>query len=384
MGDEVSVTIYFRLSSFHQIASDLSKSRLRICSSQYKLFIKNDCSQIQEKNIVIMENKGNKDRQQKGAFDDLGPERVLGLVEKELGIRCTNLFRPLASYINRVYELEQEDGTGLIVKFYRAGRWSEGGILDEHTFLLDLAGQEVPVIAPLKFKNGSTLVSSGDLFFAVFPKCGGRSFDEYNDEQWLQLGRLLGRVHNVGETKKARHRIRMHPEDSTRNHLQYLLAAKCVPVDFKAQLQNAIEQIIAEIAPSFSSIQQIRIHGDCHFANMIYRPGESFFVIDFDDMAMGPPVQDIWMLLPGELDKSFVEIDFFLEGYETFRPFDRRTLKLIEPLRAMRFIHYMAWCAHQVEEDGGTKAIDGFGSSEYWRKEIMDIEDQLVRIKEAG
>lgn len=101
-------------------------------------------------------------------------------------------------------------------------------------------------------------------------------------------------------------------------------------------------------------------------------------------MVMGPPVQDVWMLLPGELDKSFVEIDFFLEGYETFRPFDRRTLKLIEPLRAMRFIHYMAWCAHQVEEDGETRAIDGFGSWEYWQNEIRDLADQLTRIRGEG
>ncbi|MBW2659654.1 MAG: serine/threonine protein kinase [Deltaproteobacteria bacterium] len=327
-----------------------------------------------------MENNG---QQKKGVFDDLGPDRVLGLVEDGLGVRCTNLFRPLTSYINRVYELEQEDGTGLIAKFYRPGRWSKDGILDEHTFLLDLAEQEVPVIAPLRFQDGTTLAGSESLLFAVFPKCGGRSFDEYNDDQWLELGRLLGRVHNVGATKGADHRISMHPEDSTISQLHYLMDAHCVPDQLKPQLQKAVLQLTAEIAPLFKSIEQIRIHGDCHFANMIYRPGESFFIIDFDDMAMGPAVQDIWMLLPGELGDSFVEIDYFLEGYETFRPFDRRTLGLIEPLRAMRFIHYMAWCAHQVEEDGGTRAIDGFGSGEYWQSEIRDLEDQLLRIRKG-
>jgi len=322
-------------------------------------------------------------QQQKGVFDDLGPDRVLGLVEKELGIRCTNLFRPLTSYINRVYELEQKDGTGLIVKFYRPGRWSKDAVLEEHTFLLDLAEQEVPVIAPVRFQDGTTLAGAGALFFAVFPKCGGRSFDEYNDDQWLELGRLLGRVHNVGATKRADQRISMHPEVSTRNQLHYLMAAHCVPDELKTQLQKAVVQIVEEIAPRFQSVEQIRIHGDCHFANMIYRPGESFFIIDFDDMAMGPAVQDVWMLLPGEVGDSFVELDFFIEGYETFRPFDRRTFSLIEPLRAMRFIHYMAWCAHQVEEDGGTRAIDGFGSREYWQSEIRDLEDQLIRIREA-
>jgi Ser/Thr protein kinase RdoA (MazF antagonist) len=100
-------------------------------------------------------------------------------------------------------------------------------------------------------------------------------------------------------------------------------------------------------------------------------------------MVMGPPVQDLWMLLPGGLEDTFVEFDLFLEGYEMFHHFDQRSLRLVEPLRAMRFIHYMAWCAHQVEEDGETRAIDGFGSREYWQREIADLLDQRKRIAKA-
>jgi Ser/Thr protein kinase RdoA (MazF antagonist) len=316
-------------------------------------------------------------------FQQLGPDRVLNLVEKVLGIRCNNLFRTLNSYINRVFEIETVDKVRMVVKFYRPGRWSKEALLDEHKFLLDLVGQEIPVIAPLVFPNGETIAESGNLFFSVFPKVGGRSVDEFNDDQWLQLGRLLGRVHRVGETAKAEHRITMVPHRSTQEQLAYLLQSPCVPDEMKPPLEEAALAIIADIQPLFSEMESIRIHGDCHFSNVIQRPGESFYLIDFDDMAMGPPVQDIWMLLPGEVDESFVELDLFLEGYETFRPFDRRSLRLIEPLRAMRFIHYMAWCAHQVEGDGLTRAIDGFGSGEYWRSEIADLIDQRERIAEG-
>ena len=86
------------------------------------------------------------------------------------------------------------------------------------------------------------------------------------------------------------------------------------------------------------------------------------------------------MLLPGPYEDSFVEVDLLLEGYETFRHFDRSSLRLIEPLRAMRFIHYSAWCAHQVVEDGATSVIPDFGSRQYWQAEIDDLADQLVRI----
>lgn len=317
-------------------------------------------------------------------FHLLGPDRVLNLVEQELAVRCNNLFRPLNSYINRVFEIETIDKVRLVVKFYRPGRWSKEAILDEHIFLHDLASQEIPVIAPLILRDGGTLAECGNLFFAVFPKCGGRSVDEFNDDQWLQLGRLLGRVHRVGKSTRAKQRIAMAPHLSTLDQLGYLLQSASVPEELKQPLDRAAREIIEDIQPLFAETEIIRIHGDCHFSNVIYRPGESFYLIDFDDMAMGPPVQDIWMLLPGEVDESFVELDIFLEGYETFHPFDRRTLRLIEPLRAMRYIHYMAWCAHQVEGDGMTRAIDGFGSREYWQKEIGDLIDQRERIAEGG
>lgn len=316
-------------------------------------------------------------------FARLTPDNVLTLVEKRMGIRCNNLFRPMNSYINRVFEIETTDQTRLIVKFYRPKRWSKEAILDEHQFLIDLKTQEIPVIAPLAASDGTTLGCCGDLYFTVFPKCGGRSVDEFTEEQWLQLGRLIGRMHQVGETATAKHRITLAPDHSTRDQLNYLLGAKCVPEDLKPSLESAVLAIMDDIRPLFANCKNIRIHGDCHFANFIHRPGESLFIIDFDDMVMGPPVQDLWMLLPGGLEDTFVELDLFLEGYETFRSFDQNSLRLVEPLRAMRFIHYMAWCAHQAEEDGETRAIDGFGSRDYWLKEIADLLDQRERIAKA-
>ncbi len=316
-------------------------------------------------------------------FHELAPELVLGLVEKELGQACTNMFRPLTSYINKVYELEKRKGGGIIVKFYRPGRWSDKALLDEHTFLLELAAHEIPVVAPLKLKSGSTLGGEQGLRYAVFPKRGGRSYDEYTEEQWLEIGRLLGRIHNVGALRTARHRLTMGPDTSGALQLRYLLDGDAVPADRKGELQEVCEMIFNEIRPAFAGIERIRIHGDCHFANLLHRPGESLLLIDFDDMVMGPPVQDLWMLLPGGPEDSCNEIDLFLEGYETFRPFDRRSFRLIEPLRALRYIHYMAWCAHQVVEDGDTRAIDDFGSQAYWEKEIGDLKDQLERIRHA-
>jgi len=317
------------------------------------------------------------------AFSSVTPELVITTVEKALNLRCTNICRPLNSYINRVYELQGIDGQGLIVKFYRPGRWSKAALLDEHEYLLELLAAEIPVVAPLEHVDNSTLGEVGSIYFAVFPKKGGRSYDEYVDEQWLELGRLLGRTHLVGASNSAKDRIVMSPEKVTRAQLDYILGGKCMQPNFASRFEEVTDAIIREISPKFDAVEMIRIHGDCHFSNLIYRPGESFFIIDFDDMAVGPPVQDFWMLLPGYREDSVVEIDLFLEGYEMFRKFDRRTLRLIEPLRAMRYIHYTAWCAYQAAEDGLSRVVPDFATPGYWQREINDLEEQLQRICSA-
>lgn len=327
-----------------------------------------------------MNTKNSDSPRQQTSFHSLSPETVINITEKALNIPCTNLCRPLNSYINRVYELESADGQGLIAKFYRPGRWSADALQDEHDFLAEMAEQEIPVVAPLKLINNKTLDRHENIFFTVFPKKGGRSFDEYNEEQWLELGRLLGRVHSVGALHPPKDRITMLPHISTRLQARYILDSGFIPSDLSKQFRQLTERLIEETKPLFANAETIRIHGDCHFANLIYRPNESFFLIDLDDMAVGPPIQDFWMLLPGYAEDSLVEIDLFLEGYETFRDFDHSSLRLIEPLRAMRYIHYIAWCAHQVIEDGYSRIATDFTSREYWQREINDLEDQFSRI----
>jgi len=313
-------------------------------------------------------------------FHSLTPEAIIAVVEKAIGKGCTNLFRPLNSYVNRVYELELEEGGTIIVKFYRPGRWSGETIQDEHDFLLELAGREIPVIPPLVLTDGRTLGRIGIIFYAIFPKKSGRICDEFTLDQWEEIGRLLGRVHAVGGSRSPRDRPVMTPGEMTRRQVEFLVEGGFVVPELVGRYRQVTATLLDRIEPLFEGVETIRIHGDCHFANIIQRPGESFFLIDFDDMVTGPPIQDLWMLLPGYAAESGVEIETFLEGYETFRRFDRRTLALIEPLRAMRYIHYTAWCAFQAGDGGFSRLDANWGGHDYWQGEIRDLEDQIRQI----
>ncbi len=316
-------------------------------------------------------------------FSELTPDRVIELTEATLGRRCTNLCRPLTSYINRVYDLEMEDGGWVVAKFYRPGRWSREALQDEHAFVRELAAQELPVVAPLAGLNGATLQAHDGLCFALFPKRGGRPLDEPTEAQWLELGRLLARVHAIGALHPPRDRLELGPHQSTARHLDFILRLDFPRAALRDRFEATVRGLIGLIAPLFADVEKLRIHGDCHRANILCRPGEPFHLIDFDDMALGPAVQDLWMLLPGHVRDSRRELNLILEGYETFRTSDALDLRLIEPLRAMRFIHFTAWCARQKADGGFARLLPGWGDETFWQQEIGDLERQRQEICDA-
>jgi Ser/Thr protein kinase RdoA (MazF antagonist) len=316
-------------------------------------------------------------------FSTLTPDSVIGAVERALGVRCTNICRQLASYINRVYDVGLDAGGSVIAKFYRPGRWSADALQDELDFLRELHEAEVPVVPPLAGADGALLHDWHGVRFAVFAKKGGRPPDEPQGNEWTQIGRLIARLHAVGARNAPRDRLRLHPRESTATHLDFILRSGTLPSGMRDSYEDAVAELVEEIAPLFDGIESHRIHADLHFGNLLTRPGEGYHILDFDDMAVGPAVQDLWLILPDRLARARVEAESLLEGYETFLPFPRETLRLIEPLRAMRFIHYTAWCARQKADGGFSRLAPDWGSRSFWNQEIADLERQRQEIRDA-
>lgn len=311
-------------------------------------------------------------------FEQLTPDRVLEAVEAALGEKLSGVLSPLPSYINRVYELQTWDGQPLIAKFYRPGRWTIDQLYDERDFVLDCADAEIPVIPPMTLADHDTIGEHDGIYFAVFPKRSGREMELNTDAAWRRLGSVLGRMHLVGSECDAEHRIVLHPEESLANDVAEL--CEVLPKRLVPELKKVRDLIINEYGPIFDDIEPIRIHGDCHRANIIERPGEGLMVIDFDDMMMGPPVQDLWLLLPGHAHDVTRELDLILEGYEQFLAFDDHSLKLIEPLRAMRMIYFLAWQKRQLQDPRFQQLNPEWGSDRFWEQELRDLEHQLHMI----
>lgn len=308
---------------------------------------------------------------------------MLDAVEDALSCRMSGLATPLPSYINRVYEVQTMNGERLIAKFYRPGRWSREAIEEEHAFTLDCAADEIPVVPPMQLPSGSTLHEADGIWFAIFPKRMGRQFELRSRTDWLRVGRLLGRLHVVGSRHDATHRTNLHPEESTAAHIDYLVDNDIVTPSHRSQFEDLADTILNEICHLFDDAEFIRIHGDCHGGNILTRAGEGLMMIDFDDMMVGPAIQDLWLLLPGTVKECRMEIDLLLRGYEQFREFDDHTLRLVEPLRAMRMIYYLSWCAHQVDDYKFRHDNPQWGSDAFWQRENADLNTQLQTVRDV-
>ena len=319
-------------------------------------------------------------------FFDLTPDRVIAAVEAS-GLRLNGRCMALGSYENRVYELELEEGApGIgrrrVAKFYRPGRWTEEQILEEHQFLVELQEAEIPAVAPLPFADGRTLNTMADgIHYAIFPKVGGRSPDEFSDDQVARLGRLAARIHNVGASRVASHRIELTPNTYGWQSLDWMLSNDSVPGDIRPRYEAAARAMIQAAERRFQEFPGgapplQRVHGDCHPGNLLWNDQGPFF-LDFDDMVRAPVAQDLWMLLPGRDVEARRQRDILLEAYRTMREFDGHQLRLVEPLRGLRFIHYTAWIARRWNDPAFPSAFPEFGSSAYWHGEALDLEQQL-------
>jgi len=322
-------------------------------------------------------------------FDNLSPQIVLSAVEAAFGIQLQSMITRFPSYVNRVYGMDDSEGNSYVAKFYRPGRWNLETLLEEQRFTAELTEEEYPVVPPLKDVDGDTLAElqlesdSGTtgFYFTLSPKRSGRLFDAEGEEAWLRIGALCGRLHTVGARSKAKYRQIVAPEESTSEHIESLLKQNVIPGDLVSDFSEISTNALSLISPLFKEVPFIRLHGDMHRGNILDRVDEGLLLIDLDDMASGPAMQDLWLLMPGRYTEVGKEISLLAEGYENFRPFPWEQLSLMEPLRFMRMIHFIAWCSRQRFDRDFSTHFPDWGSRGWWLRELEDLRDQVSVIK---
>lgn len=324
---------------------------------------------------------------------ELTPARVLDALDA-VGLRPDGRLLQLNSYENRVHQVFLEDGSAVVTKFYRPGRWSDAQILEEHAFALELAAAEVPVVAPLvlQLAADSPAQSLGEPptlvrwtyadevhRFSVSPRCAGREPELEQADTLRRIGRFIGRLHAVGRRQPFVHRHRMDPRRDGQAALDRLLALGVVSANEAPAWLDNCQRALSAVTAAFDAhgpLQTLRLHGDCHLGNVLWRDAGPH-VVDLDDACTGPAVQDLWMLVSGDADVMTGQLAQLLEGYGEWSDFDPRERALIEALRTLRMIRHSAWLAERWSDPAFPAAFPFFGTAAYWSQQTTQMREQL-------
>lgn len=317
-------------------------------------------------------------------FAGLTPECMLDALES-LGLAPDGRLLALNSYENRVWQFGIEDDAPVIAKFYRPERWSDAQIGEEHAFVLEMLAEELPVVAPLVI-DGRTLFAHAGFRFAIYPRQGGRA-PEFCAPQILEwMGRLMARIHQVGERTPFALRETLDRTSFGNEPRDWLLAHGSVPPELSSIWHGVADQALDGVSHCYEragAAQTLRLHGDCHVGNVLWTDAGPHFV-DFDDARMGPAIQDLWMLLSGTADDMGQQMGHVLRGYELFRNFNDRELHLIEALRTLRLLHHSAWLARRWDDPAFPAAFPWFATHRYWEERILELREQIAAMQESA
>lgn len=316
-------------------------------------------------------------------YNDLKPETVIDAVES-LGILSDARIFPLNSYENRVYQVGVEDGTPIIAKFYRPYRWSESSILEEHQFSWELFDHELPVVPPIKNEQNQTLHQYNGFQFSIFKRQGGHAPELDNLDNLFLIGRHLGRMHAIGAQTSFKYRPTITVDEWAVSSREFLLTNDFIPDELTLAYETLTQDLISKVSAIWNrlpDLKTLRIHGDCHGGNMLWRNDLPHFV-DFDDCRNGPAIQDIWLLLSGDRQQKTAQLSEIVEGYNEFYDFEPSQLVLVEALRTLRIMNYSAWLAKRWSDPAFPHHFPWFNTERYWAEHALELREQLAALDE--
>lgn len=177
------------------------------------------------------------------------------------------------------------------------------------------------VVAALRSRLGTLTCDYGRYVVSVFPFEGGSTASEagLSDEAVIQVANLLAAVHQCGESIS----VLALPEEGFDNPFEAPILNALNKVDaldrdanrFQRRLRElllaeredilAILETMRQLGRKARSYHACRVltHGDPNLDNIVIDPYGGLHLVDWDDLALGPPERDLFAALGGRFER---------------------------------------------------------------------------------
>ena len=298
----------------------------------------------------------------------------------------------LRAFENYVYEAENEDGVGLVLRLSHSTRRTFDYTQGEIEFVRYLGAAKIPVAQPVLSEGGQFVERIADsdpghhFVVTAFERAEGIVFDDappLKERYWKpplfrDLGRIFAQLHNRAQTYKL-----SNPRFKRQEWYEY----DVVDID---RFAPPDEQLVRE--RTFRIIERLKqlprapegygvIHADLHPHNFCFADGR-ITVFDFDNCEYAWFVKDIAVLVfyvaraaaRGQREEAVATfLGPFMEGYRELRPCDRVWMETIPDMLALqRSMNYALF--HQYRDPGPADEA----TLDAWQRFRRDIEADIA------
>ncbi len=309
--------------------------------------------------------------------DDIDRAHLSAFVSSKWGLRLDNLTYEPVGFGTHHYKGTDADGNRWFVNVDELDPFEPTSTTDDEFGWLDRRLRTAVALkqsgldfvhAPSTKPDGSVLErydEDDDYAVSLYAHVDGLSadFGPYRDDDERRgVLRAIGRMHEATDQVPSDLPPRDELEVASRPQFFEALGDLDRPWDagpYSEPTRQALVDNEKRIRGLFDSYDELRAkiprddwvitHGEPHAANIIRTGDESFVLIDWDTVALGPRERDVWMLQPKDGDWS----DYALSGVTEFDPVALEMFDLRWTLTEITL--YTSWFRGPHVEDEDTR-----------------------------
>ena len=260
-------------------------------------------------------------------------------------------------------------------------RLTDAAILEEHTFLAELADAELPCVAPLRTESGETLLQHDGYRFTLFPRQGGHAPNLESEENLRVLGRTMARIHRVGRSGRFKHRPKFTVERLGVESKEFVLQHDFVPDELIDAYTSVTTHLLDANRSDSAAGRWAHSRRLPSRQRAVARRCAAFRRLRRHRDGTGGA---------GSVDAAFGRTRrtnaFARKTARRLRDVSRsstlRELALIESLRTLRIMHHAAWIARRWNDPAFQRGFPAFGGMRYWSEHVLHLREQLAALDE--